>query len=156
LELEGIEKGWCIPMFCSKILLAYDGSNQAKKALEKAVELAGANVSIEINLVYVVKVVNSVGTTYANIPDPWSEFDVQHGHSIIEQAMDILDANANKCEAFVLEGLPEEEIITFAQKYNCDLIIMGSRGLSGLKELLMGSVSHHVTQNSSVPVLIVK
>ncbi len=53
------------------------------------------------------------------------------------------------------EGPAYKVILEHAKENNSDLIIMGSRGLSGVKEYL-GSVSHYVVQHSSVPVLIIK
>ena len=50
---------------------------------------------------------------------------------------------------------PAYVILNHAKEYNCDLIVMGSRGLSGIKEFL-GSVSHKITQRSQIAVLIIK
>ncbi|MFJ8063888.1 universal stress protein [Psychrobacillus sp. NPDC096426] len=56
----------------------------------------------------------------------------------------------------MIEGHPGQTIEEFAEQNNIDLIIMGSRGLSGLKEVFLGSVSHHVIQKVKSEVLIVK
>jgi nucleotide-binding universal stress UspA family protein len=63
---------------------------------------------------------------------------------------------SERSEAVLLKGIsPAYVILNHAREHGCDLIIMGSRGLTGIKEFL-GSVSHTVVQNSQVPVLIVK
>ena len=62
---------------------------------------------------------------------------------------------SNPSEVIIKEGLSYTVILEQAIERQCDLIIMGSRGLSGLKELL-GSVSHTVIQRAEIPVLLVK
>lgn len=61
----------------------------------------------------------------------------------------------NPSEVIVKVGSPAKVILQQAKELNCDLIMMGSRGLSGFKEYL-GSVSHSITQQSSIPVLVMK
>jgi nucleotide-binding universal stress UspA family protein len=53
-------------------------------------------------------------------------------------------------------GHPSERIIAFTKKEECDAIVLGSRGLSGIAEFFLGSVSSKVAQYAGVPVLIVK
>ena len=53
-------------------------------------------------------------------------------------------------------GNPAEEIAAYARKNNVDMIIMGTRGLSAIKEVFLGSVSHKVLQLASCPVVLVK
>ena len=58
---------------------------------------------------------------------------------------------------FVLEvGHPSERIIALAKKNGSDSIVIGSRGLSGIAEFFLGSVSSKVSQYATIPVLIVK
>lgn len=66
-----------------------------------------------------------------------------------------LSVIAEQSEEIVAEGAPIRVILQKAHEENCDLIIMGSRGLSGVKEFL-GSVSHYISQNSKVLVLLIK
>ena len=56
----------------------------------------------------------------------------------------------------LLIGSPGNEIILEAERGGFDLIVIGSRGLSSIKELFLGSVSHQVVNESKVPVLVVK
>ena len=53
-------------------------------------------------------------------------------------------------------GDPAVEIVREARESDAELVIMGSRGLSGLKQVVMGSVSHKVSENAGCPVLIVR
>ncbi|WKT79177.1 universal stress protein [Lysinibacillus fusiformis] len=54
-----------------------------------------------------------------------------------------------------LKGDPSHQILEYAKEHEQELIIIGSRGLSGMKELMLGSVSHKVAQLSKCSVLIV-
>lgn len=56
----------------------------------------------------------------------------------------------------ILTGNPGPTIVDYAQKQAVDLIIIGSRGLNALQEMMLGSVSHKVVQRVSCPTLIVK
>ena len=53
-------------------------------------------------------------------------------------------------------GHPSERIIALSKKVQADAIVIGSRGLSGIAEFFLGSVSSKVSQYAAVPVLIVK
>ena len=53
-------------------------------------------------------------------------------------------------------GTPVRRILEFSEKWNARMIVMGSRGQTGLKHLLLGSKAEQVAQLSSVPVMIVK
>jgi len=53
-------------------------------------------------------------------------------------------------------GDAAQKIMETASKIKCDLVLIGSRGREGFKELLLGSVSHKVTNHASCPVLVVK
>lgn len=71
------------------------------------------------------------------------------------QANNILEENNCSGEVKVLDGDPAEAITVFAEEIQADMIIMGSRHLSGLKKLFSGSVSEKVSSSSKLPVLIV-
>lgn len=143
-------------MLCSKILVAYDGSDLGKRALRKAIELAKTDSSIEIITIHAVELPPAV-TAYA----AYSYVDElnkarEYGENVIKEAKETLSAVPNRSRTLVIEGRPEQIILEQSKELNCDMVIMGSRGLSALKELFLGSVSHYVVQHSAVPVLVVK
>jgi Universal stress protein UspA and related nucleotide-binding proteins len=141
-------------MLCSKILVAYDFSELAKKALEKALEIGEMNPDIEIHVLHVVTVPEIARSCmeYSALVDAI----YQEGKDIISKAEISLSKLPNPSQSYLLEGKsPARVILDYAQKYHCDLIIMGNRGMSGLK-VLLGSVSHKVLQSSSCAVLIIK
>ena len=59
-------------------------------------------------------------------------------------------------ETRVLEGEPGHALVAAAEAERCDLIVVGSRGRSGLAQLLLGSVAHHVVTHAPCSVLVVK
>jgi nucleotide-binding universal stress UspA family protein len=59
-------------------------------------------------------------------------------------------------ETILEEGDPPKVILYTAKKFNANMIVIGTRGLSQIKELLLGSVSHSVTKHADIPVLVVK
>lgn len=59
-------------------------------------------------------------------------------------------------QAVVQIGDPAQNIVQYSEEHPTDLIIIGNRGLSGLKKILLGSVSNYVLLRSQVPILIMK
>jgi nucleotide-binding universal stress UspA family protein len=55
-----------------------------------------------------------------------------------------------------VEGKPSDKIVEGEKERKFDVIVMGSRGLSGISEFLLGSVSHRVVNDAECPVFIVK
>lgn len=140
-------------MIFSSILVPYDGSELADKSVEKAVELAKLDSAIKVTVVHVITLPAKKGpdALYRQV----KELIIADGNETIEQARAKLTEIPAQSEAYVKEGSPLATILQQAKEHNCDLIIMGSRGLSGFKEFL-GSVSHSITQKSAIPVLLMK
>jgi nucleotide-binding universal stress UspA family protein len=59
-------------------------------------------------------------------------------------------------EIKILHGEPGPVIVDYVNKNNFEIVIIGSRGLNGLQEFVLGSVSHKVAKRANCPVLIVK
>src|SRR5690554_6186859 len=139
----------------SSILVAYDGSVQSKKAIEIAVQLSKTYTS-QLEVVHVDKYPGFiVGESLVTAP----------AHILIEQQnqADQILADVNQAiastpgaRATLLQGAPAKTIVDYADTHNKDLIIIGSRGLGGISEFVLGSVSHNVVQHSKIPVLIAK
>jgi len=140
-------------MFCSKILVPYDDSELAQKSLEKAILLANIDASISLEIIHVITA--PVFPPVLDIPIDFEDILLEEGKAIIAKAESALTTLQNDHQCYLLEGSPAHLILDHAKEHNCDLIIMGSRGMTGIKEFL-GSVSHMVVQHSHVPVLIVK
>lgn len=140
-------------MFCSKILVSYDGSEPSKKSLEKAIEIAECDVNIVIHIVHIA--ILPALPIAGNIPGI-ADSIVEKGNRVMAEIKETIKNLPNKTEILFLKGLSIPDIIlNYAEENNCDLIIMGSRGLTGIKEFL-GSVSSVVVPRAKMPVLIVK
>jgi nucleotide-binding universal stress UspA family protein len=141
-------------MFFSKILVPYDGSENAQKALEKAMELASIDASISLEAIYVVT--PPALSSIVDVPTNFEDVLLEAGKTIIAEAEATLASLQNKHQCYLLRGpSAAQAILDYAKEHNCDLIVMGNRGLTGIREFL-GSVSHMVVQRSLVSVLIVK
>jgi len=64
--------------------------------------------------------------------------------------------NQVEIETIILAGVPFDEIVNFAAESKVDIIIMGTHGRTGLKHVLMGSISEKVVGKSTCPVLLIK
>jgi len=128
----------------SKILAAIDGSENANKALQQAVQLA-QKLDAEVTVVNVMEC-GLFGLK------PKVAQDV--GERILSKAMD--EAKVVKVTKRFEFGNPAEKIIEIANKENYSLIVVGSRGLSRTKRFFLGSVSDDVSHHAHCSVLIVR
>lgn len=135
------------------ILVAYDGSEIAKRAVSWAIQLAKA-LDAKLYVLYVVNVPPEV-RAFLTAGTILNEA-LKSGMKILEQVKPELDKEGVRYELVVEIGDPGEKIVEFADKINADLIVMGHRGLSGIKKLLVGSVCDKVIKCSTKPVLVVK
>lgn len=140
----------------SHILVAYDGSEIADKALHQALKLQGIQQGSKLTALHVMQRQLSAFEGYGwVIPEGYHEKLREFSESLLQKAQAVIQDVPNAETAFSI-GNPAIAILDYAKQYNCDLIVMGSRGLGGFKEFMLGSVSHHVVQQAQIPVLIVK
>lgn len=143
-------------MVIDKVLVAVDESDGAKRALELASTLAEPNAAMHLDLVYVVPIPlldDSQATNFKEILDMM----ISDGEDVLSDMKNGMgDAVADRTDTLLLTGVnPATEILKLAEQRSYNMIVIGSRGLSGLKEY-MGSVSHKVLNAATVPVLIAK
>lgn len=137
------------PLSIKKILVGFDGSEQSRKALELAAYLGKALGAEIVSL--------TVADYSSAAHDPQAVVMVREAaHKISGEALKILEAWGARGSSVVREGDPVGEIVKASGEIGADLIVVGSRGLSTLKRILLGSVSQGVVAKSSVPVLVVK
>lgn len=73
---------------------------------------------------------------------------------LAQEAVELLRARGHRARGVVVRGEPAEAILQVAEEEGVDLIVMGRRGLGGLKGLLVGSVSERVARHATVPVFL--
>ncbi|MGC8597282.1 MAG: universal stress protein [Thermocladium sp.] len=136
-----------------KIVVAYDGSPHSKRALDMAIDIARKYGS----RLYIVEVVDPaalIGLGVSPVPQTVLDQLYQKAKSDIEEARK--RAADLETEGQVLEGDPATSILEFVDKVKADLLVSGSRGLSTLKRLFLGSVSSRLVSEARIPVLVVK
>lgn len=142
-----------------KILVPIDGSKDAQRAAQQAVDIADKYKS-SITLLHVINPVQLTGLGGLQEPPMivggMVESLSQAGEAILQNAMEDLGAGAVKVSTQLLWGVPDRVIIDLAREQGFGLIVMGSRGLGAITGLLLGSVSDRVVNHSPCPVLIVK
>jgi nucleotide-binding universal stress UspA family protein len=135
------------------ILVAMDGSEIAERVIEVLNELALAQDS-KVILCHVFPTPESEIELPADRPHSDSPtFSYFH---IEKQLQSYQESLPFKSELELVTGDPADEIIRLANIYQADLIVIGSRGLTGMKRIVQGSVSSQVVEEASCSVLVVK
>ena len=142
-------------MAVNKLLVAFDESEGADRALAMAASLAAVNPEAHVDVVYVVPIPLLDETQMANFKDIL-DMMISDGEDLLANAAKDLGPVAERTDSLLLTGTnPATEIVKLIGQRDYDLLIVGNRGLSGLKEY-MGSVSHKLLHASPIPVLIAK
>ncbi len=142
-----------------KILVPVDGSEGSWRALNTAVEI-GKKFNSELFVINVIQPYNNaallaVPLDHATVSQGNNELE-KIGDKVLELAQERLSGYEGEVKFALEVGHPSERIIAMAKKNEVDAIVIGSRGLSGIAEFFLGSVSSKVSQYATVPVLIVK
>ena len=132
-------------IFPTRILLATDGSEEAELALKTAVDLADCSNSEP----HVVTVAREYHPAHFEVPET--------GRLLDRQVKKIEESGGTVAEAHLRTGgHRDREIVRVGEEIGAGLIVMGSRGLGGLRRALMGSVSDSVVRHAHCPVLVVR
>ena len=136
------------------ILIATDGSEYTKKAVDHGIELANNN-GAKIHAIYVIDT-SAYGSIPLSAPMEYAYSLLrQEGDMAIKYVTDRAEAAGLEAEGIIVQGHPAEEIIKYAEENSIDLIVMGTLGKSGLDRFLLGSVADKVIRNSKIPVIAV-
>jgi len=136
-----------------KLLLAVDGSENSLRAANEAVKIASLNHQCQIEIVYVVDYSKSKNDILHAQGKEELEFSRRKKLTPVEELF--LSKNITY-KVSILRGEPGPTIITHVNANDYDLVVIGSRGLNSLQEMVLGSVSHKVVKRVNCPVLIVK
>ena len=142
-------------MALEKILVAYDGSELAEKALDLAISIAMPIPQVSLDIVNIVPIPLLSDARASNLNDIINMM-LEDGKETLYAVDDKIKPLEDRAHTLLLTGIaPASELLKMANGGDYDLIVLGNRGLSGLKEY-MGSVSHKVFHGSHIPVLIAK
>ncbi|WCN38871.1 universal stress protein [Aneurinibacillus uraniidurans] len=146
----------------TKIVVAIDGSEMGVKALEAAIALS-AEQKAELAVLHVGREVFVSPYIVGEMAYLTKDFDENVNEAIRKESQKLLEEAKEKAmardiaiQAVYVTGDPAHEIVKYAEENQVGLVVIGSRGLGSLKEMMLGSVSHKVSQLASCPVLIVK
>jgi len=135
-----------------RILVATDGSDNAQRATGQAVDLARQS-GAELHAVYVIE----TRTGYDNAivdPDTVRENLREDGNAALTAV-----ASAGEPEVSVVtsirEGVPHEELLSYSADEDIDLVVMGAKGRSDFKTILLGSTTEALLRADQVPILVV-
>lgn len=140
-----------------KILVAYDGSETSKRAVDTAAELVAPDARIHVDIVNVVSIPmlsDDQASSFAAILDLMKS----DAEDVLADALNQFNERhqQNPVDTLLVLGTDAAgEIAKLADAGEYDMVVIGSRGLSGMKQYL-GSVSHKLLGITQVPVLVVK
>ena len=166
MEDELIKEHEVTSIVLKNILVALDGSSHANNALTFALDLAEKyDATIEVLSVLhnthfpiVIDPINPIEAFSAEILlECMKAQKAQYEELLSQTTMQINKEHPQlKVTTTLKEGRPADKIIETAKEGDHDIIVMGNRGLGGIKQLFLGSVSDRVADEAPCPVLIVK
>jgi nucleotide-binding universal stress UspA family protein len=136
------------------LVLPTDGSEGTAAAAEHAAALAAA-FDATVHVVSVADERNRFETPSAGLAaDAWDDREHERAETAAEETAAALPDDVT-AEAVVVEGIPHQAIVDYAEESGADAVVMGTHGRTGLDHYLVGSVAEKVVRTSPVPVLTV-
>lgn len=142
-----------------KTLVAYDGSEHGKRALEAALELIDHGMANRIIVLHVIATHRGVepmleaGGMLAS--SDTEAFEDNDSAAVEREIKELTKGREDIVEIMMRVGTPKTEVVHVAEAHDCSLIVMGSRGLGAVRSML-GSVSTGVLAESEIPVLVMR
>jgi nucleotide-binding universal stress UspA family protein len=149
-------------IFPTKILVATDGSEEAKLALSTAADLAKSTNS-ELHIAYVFPTAvqrpfpNPITARPAEVLEHELEEAMNQAQSFLDREVgQVKGEGVEVADTHLTRGRPDTELVHLSEEIDAGLIVMGSRGLHGVRRALIGSVSDSVVRHAHCPVLVVR
>jgi nucleotide-binding universal stress UspA family protein len=154
IDLAGVRGG---EMPDNPILICYDGSEGARRAIQAAASLLGPRRAVVLDLGPPLTTAESFAALSAVVPGTaFEELNVDEAVRRAQVGAELARRAGFEAEARGGVAAPTwEGVLEVADEIDAPVIVMGSRGLVGLRELLEGSRSHEVAEHARRPVLIV-
>jgi nucleotide-binding universal stress UspA family protein len=138
-----------------KIVIATDGSPTGKAAVSAGIELA-ADEGASVAFVHVVSILDFAEHDNGDVPAAPQRLPRTEDDAVLQDALGAAAEHGVDATAELLIGYPPKQIVRLAAELGADLIVVGSRGLSRLKGVVMGSTSREVLRQAGRPVLVVQ
>ncbi len=149
-------------IFPTRILVATDGSEEAKLALTTSADLAKSTNS-ELHIAYVFPTAvqrpfpNPITGRPAEVLERELEEAMGQAQSFLDREVEqVKGEGVEVADTHLTRGRPDTELVHLSEEIDAGLIVMGSRGLGGVRRALMGSVSDSVVRHAHCPVLVVR
>jgi nucleotide-binding universal stress UspA family protein len=144
-----------------RILVAVDGSENSQRAAQWAVDLAKKEgASLFVLNVIPIPLYSSSNQTGSTAPAMKEFFDKarRDAEAVVQDIVSKAEASGVKVRGEIVENVPSvvESITDYADEWKVQVIVVGTRGLSGFKKLLLGSVSSALVSHASCSVLVVR
>ena len=136
-----------------QILVAVDGSVHSKRAATHAVFLASASPDVHVTLLYVLDYDKTRSEVIHHTSS--EELHLERKNKIMP-IKDLFTSKGISAEIKLLHGEAGPVIVEHANQQNYNIVVIGSRGLNALQEMVLGSVSHKVARRVHSSVLLVK
>jgi nucleotide-binding universal stress UspA family protein len=141
------------------IVVGTDGSETAGTALRHAIELARQHEA-RLHVVSAYEPVAAQGLRNQRVEIPDREWTVRAREDVISMlegaAAVAREAGITRVETFAREGDAADAILDVAEEQQCDLIVVGNKGMTGAKRFLLGSVPNKISHHAPCSVLIVR
>jgi len=138
-----------------RVLIADDASPAAQRAVAHVVSLAARGLSVDVHLLNVQSAVR--GSAASLVPArELEDYHRDEGMRALGESIRRIEAAGLKPHAHVCVGDPGESILAFAERLQCEHIVMGTRGHGIVGTLLLGSVAQHVVVHASLPVTLLR
>ncbi len=144
-----------------RILVAVDGSQNSVRAAQWAIDLAKKEGSslfvLNVIPVPVYAATNQAGTTTPAMKEFFDKAR-KDAESVVQDVVSKAEASGVKVRGEIIENVPSvvESIADYAEEWKVQLIVVGTRGLSGFKKLVLGSVSSALVSHAPCSVLVVR
>lgn len=141
----------------TQILICYDDSPGARRAIEAAATLLGPRRAVVIDVAPPITAAESLATLSPVVPgEAFEELNTAEAGQVAARGAELARSAGFEVEARSALGAPTwEAVVDVADELDAAVIVIGSRGLNGLRGVLDGSVSHDVAEHAGRPVLIV-
>jgi nucleotide-binding universal stress UspA family protein len=142
------------------IVVAFDGSKYSERAVQVASTIS-AKYGAKVTLVHVYRSPSTIFAPGPGMPVPdfadLEDAAEETGKGVLSRGLELASRSGAKAKGELIESSSiVEAIVTYASQEKVDLIVVGTRGMTGFKKLLLGSVSTGVVSHAKCPVLVVR
>lgn len=139
------------------IVVGFDGSDNARRALETAMELVSEEGVVHVVTAFHMRSAAQTAEMMASLPEEFrGAFDLMEGpRTHLHDAEALLEHRGVGHEGHLVEDEPASAILDVAEEVGADLVVVGSRGLGRVARFLRGSVSTRVASHAKTSFLVV-